>query len=207
MVDRIVPATTATDLAEVASVLGLDDAAAVVTEPFSQWVIEDTFAGARPRWELAGAILTSDVGPYESMKLRLLNGSHSALAYLGIVAGYTTVADFMGGRPGRRFRDSIDDRSCDDVGRTHRLRPARVRARSRREVEQLSDCIIGCNRSRPTAVRSCRCDCWAPSPNFGRSMLPRNWPPSRSRRGCGSSARVSTSRDSGWWWTIRSRRR
>ena len=95
VVDRIVPATTAVDRGEVAVYLGLDDEATVVTEPFSQWVIEDRFAAQRPSWELAGAILTDDVAPYEAMKLRLLNGSHSALAYLGLLAGYEQVADFV----------------------------------------------------------------------------------------------------------------
>jgi fructuronate reductase len=96
MVDRIVPATTPADRVEAAQLLGLDDSGVVVAEPFMQWVIEDSFAGARPKWEAAGAILTADVAPYEAMKLRLLNGSHSALAYLGLLAGYDYVADFVG---------------------------------------------------------------------------------------------------------------
>lgn len=95
VVDRIVPATTAVDRGDVAAYLGLDDEAAVVTEPFSQWVIEDRFAAPRPLWEKAGAILTDDVAPYEAIKLRLLNGSHSALAYLGLLAGYEQIADFV----------------------------------------------------------------------------------------------------------------
>lgn len=93
VVDRIVPAPTDADRARAAELLGLEDRAAIVTEPFSQWVIEDCFAGARPPWEAAGAELVSDVAPYEEMKLRLLNGSHSALAYLGALAGYDLVAD------------------------------------------------------------------------------------------------------------------
>jgi fructuronate reductase len=93
VVDRIVPATTDDDRAKVASLLGLEDRAAVVTEPFSQWVLEDSFAGPRPAWELAGAEVVADVGPYEEMKLRLLNGSHSALAYLGALAGYELIAE------------------------------------------------------------------------------------------------------------------
>src|SRR5205085_9979563 len=93
MVDRIVPATTAADRAEVARLLGISDAGVVVTEPFRQWVVQDSFAGPRPAWERAGATLTADVAPYEAMKLRLLNGSHSALAYLGGLAGYRHIAD------------------------------------------------------------------------------------------------------------------
>jgi fructuronate reductase len=88
MVDRIVPATTDADIAENDAVLGLIDAAPVVCEPFRQWVIEDAFVAGRPPWEAAGAELVDDVAPFEAMKLRLLNGSHSALAYLGYLAGH-----------------------------------------------------------------------------------------------------------------------
>lgn len=94
MVDRIVPATTGADRAAVAR-LGYEDAWPVVAEPFSQWVIEDRFVRGRPAWERAGAELVQDVRPYELMKLRALNGAHSALAYLGAVAGLETVADTM----------------------------------------------------------------------------------------------------------------
>ncbi len=93
MVDRIVPAPTARDRAAVAARLGLVDEGAVVTEPFAQWVIEDAFAAPRPAWERAGATLTGDVEPYERIKLRLLNGSHSTLAYLGALAGCELIAD------------------------------------------------------------------------------------------------------------------
>ncbi|MBL0407151.1 mannitol dehydrogenase family protein [Microvirga aerilata] len=94
MVDRIVPATTADDVAEAARLTGLADGAPVVHEPFRQWVIEDRFIeNARPRWERVGAELVGDVAPYEHMKLRLLNGAHSALAYLGYLAGHETIAD------------------------------------------------------------------------------------------------------------------
>lgn len=91
MVDRIVPATTASDLAAIEAQLGMRDEAAVMTEPFSQWVIEDRFAGPRPTWEKVGAQLVADVAPYETAKLRMLNGAHSALAYLGLERGHTFV--------------------------------------------------------------------------------------------------------------------
>jgi fructuronate reductase len=91
MVDRIVPATTDTDLVEAAQLLGVSDAAVVAAEPFGQWVIERNFAGPHPDWEAAGAQYASDVGVYETMKLRLLNGSHSAFAYLGFLLGHATV--------------------------------------------------------------------------------------------------------------------
>ncbi len=93
MVDRITPATTEEDLARIAGALGARDAGAVVTEPFTQWVIQDDFAAGRPAWDQAGAILTGDVAPYERIKLRLLNGSHSTLAYLSQLAGYELVSD------------------------------------------------------------------------------------------------------------------
>jgi fructuronate reductase len=95
MVDRIVPATTDEDRAAIAARLGVGDAWPVVTEPFSQWVIEDRFPSGRPRLEDAGAELVADVAPYELMKLRLLNGSHSTLAYLGYLAGYETISETM----------------------------------------------------------------------------------------------------------------
>ena len=91
MVDRIVPATTDADRAALAQRIGLDDAGAVMTEPFSQWVIEDRFAGPRPRWEAVGAQLVGDVRPYETAKLRLLNGAHSLLAYCGLRRGHEFV--------------------------------------------------------------------------------------------------------------------
>ena len=91
MVDRIVPATTPADLAQLAARIGVDDAAAVFTEPFTQWVIEDRFAGPRPQWEAAGAQFVADVRPWETAKLRMLNGSHSLLAYLGLWRGHAFV--------------------------------------------------------------------------------------------------------------------
>lgn len=93
MVDRIVPATTDADRAAVAERLGVADAWPVMTEPFSQWVIEDDFPAGRPEWEQAGATFVENVDAYELMKLRLLNGSHSTLAYLGYLAGHETVAE------------------------------------------------------------------------------------------------------------------
>lgn len=92
MVDRIVPATTAADRADARRVLGLADHGVVVAEPFGQWVIEDDFAAARPAWELAGAVTTKDVAAWEAVKLRMLNATHSLLAYLGALGGYDTIA-------------------------------------------------------------------------------------------------------------------
>lgn len=91
MVDRIVPATTDDDRAAAEAETGLRDDALVVTEPFSQWVIEDHFSNGRPGWEKVGAELVSDVEPYETAKLRMLNGAHSLLAYCGLSAGHEFV--------------------------------------------------------------------------------------------------------------------
>jgi fructuronate reductase len=95
MVDRIVPAATPESLDWAEARLGLRDEAAIVCEPFTQWVLEDRFSGPRPAWDKAGALFTSDVRPFQAMKLRLLNGSHSAIAYLGQLRGLQTVADVM----------------------------------------------------------------------------------------------------------------
>lgn len=96
MVDRIVPAATSETRAAVARLTGSDDRGAVQHEPFRQWVVEDDFVdGARPDLGRVGVDLVADVTPYEHMKLRLLNGTHSALAYLGYLAGHETIADCM----------------------------------------------------------------------------------------------------------------
>lgn len=95
MVDRIVPATTDDDRAMVAAGLGMADAWPVMAEPFTQWVVEDHFSLGRPPLEEVGVELVSDVEPFEHMKLRLLNGAHSTLAYLGYLAGHATIADTM----------------------------------------------------------------------------------------------------------------
>jgi fructuronate reductase len=89
VVDQIVPAVTEEDLRAVSARLGLTDRAAVVAEPYRSWVIEDRFAGPRPRWD---AVFTDDIGPHQKAKLRLVNGTHSALAYLGLLAGHETTA-------------------------------------------------------------------------------------------------------------------
>jgi fructuronate reductase len=109
MVDRIVPATEAADIAALAERLGVEDAAMVKTEPFLQWIIEDDFAGARPHFETLGVQLTADVAPWEAAKLRLLNGAHSAIAYLGGLAGIAHVDGFVSRATGRRFVEALWD--------------------------------------------------------------------------------------------------
>lgn len=95
MVDRIVPAATEVSLAEITQELGVEDPCAISCEPFIQWVIEDNFVAGRPEWEIAGVQMVQDVLPWEQMKLRMLNGSHSFLAYLGYLAGFAHVSDCM----------------------------------------------------------------------------------------------------------------
>jgi mannitol 2-dehydrogenase len=91
MVDRITPATTDEDRAEIRERFGVDDAWPVVCEPFTQWALEDNFNAGRPQFEDVGVQVVPDVEPYELMKLRLLNASHQALCYFGYLAGYRLV--------------------------------------------------------------------------------------------------------------------
>lgn len=99
MVDRMVPATTAQDLALIEQELGLRDEAGVVAEPFTQWVIEDNFAAGRPAWEAGGAQFVTDVAPWEEAKLRILNAGHTMLAYLGLLGETDTIAETVGVEP------------------------------------------------------------------------------------------------------------
>lgn len=112
MIDRIVPAPTDDDRHRVADRLGCDDRGCVVTEPFSQWVIEDHFAGPRPDFAALGASLTADVRPWEHAKLRLLNGAHSAMAYLGGLAGVDYVHQFVALPEGRAYVEALWDESA-----------------------------------------------------------------------------------------------
>ncbi|MFC3023588.1 mannitol dehydrogenase family protein [Vibrio zhugei] len=95
MVDRIVPAATQDSLHLVERAIGVYDPCAIACESFKQWVIEDDFVQGRPDWDKVGAQFVDDVTVYEAMKLRMLNGSHSFLAYLGVLAGYQYIADCM----------------------------------------------------------------------------------------------------------------
>jgi fructuronate reductase len=95
MVDRIVPQTTEADRSEIALALGLHDAWPVVAETFCQWVIEDRFASERPDWALGDARFVESAASWETLKLRMVNGTHSAIAYLGALAGWHTVDQAM----------------------------------------------------------------------------------------------------------------
>lgn len=109
MVDRIVPATGEEDIERLAARTGLLDRAMVKTEPFTQWVIEDRFAGGRPDFEAAGVQVTADVAPWETAKLRLLNGAHSGIAYLGALAGIEFVDRFVATGAGAAFAEALWD--------------------------------------------------------------------------------------------------
>ncbi len=96
MVDRITPRTTEENRATIAQKYGVLDLSPVVSEPFRQWVLEDTFAAGRPAWEHVGAQMTTDVAPYEKAKMRLLNGGHSCIGYSADLLGYRTIAEAAG---------------------------------------------------------------------------------------------------------------
>ena len=94
-VDRITPRTTPADLHAAAALTGWHDDAAVVTEPFRDWVLSGFFPAGRPAWERAGARFVDEIEPFEQRKLWMLNGAHSLLAYAGLARGHETVAQAM----------------------------------------------------------------------------------------------------------------
>jgi mannitol 2-dehydrogenase len=109
MVDRIVPATTPGHRAVLAEEFGIADAWPVGTEPFRQWVIEDRFPGGRPAWDLVGVQMTGDVSPYEKVKMRLLNGSHQAMCYIGMLLGHEFAHDAIADPGIRRLVQRVMD--------------------------------------------------------------------------------------------------
>ncbi len=109
MVDRITPSTTDEHRADLARRFGVEDAWPVVCEPWTQWVLEDRFGSGRPPLEDVGVQMVDDVEPYELMKLRLLNGSHQAMAYLGTLAGHTYMHDVCQDPLFRRFLHAYMD--------------------------------------------------------------------------------------------------
>ncbi len=112
MVDRITPVTTDADRERVAREFGIDDRWPVMTEPFSQWVIEDEFCNGRPPLEEAGVQFVPDVRPYALIKTRLLNASHSALGYLGVLAGLERADEAMADPA---FRSYVTRTMADEV--------------------------------------------------------------------------------------------
>lgn len=95
MVDRITPMTTPQHIQLLSDNFGIEDSWPVICEPFMQWVLEDNFCNGRPEWEKVGVQFTRDVTPYENMKIRLLNASHTAMAYTGYLADYRYTNDVM----------------------------------------------------------------------------------------------------------------
>jgi len=115
MIDRIVPATTEEDKLEIERIIGLRDEGLVICEPFSQWVIENKFATQRPAWEKVGALIVDDVRIFEKIKLRLLNGAHSLMAYTGYLAGFEYIYQVMQ-QPA--FVNMVTSYMAEDAGRS-----------------------------------------------------------------------------------------
>ena len=113
MVDRITPVTAPQDVAALQQDYGIIDRWPVFSEAFTQWVIEDRFVQGRPAWETVGAQFVDEVAPYEFMKLRLLNGSHLAVAGLGRLVGYTYIAEAMADQHISRFMSALMDRETE----------------------------------------------------------------------------------------------
>ena len=167
----------------------MTDAWPVMTEPFSQWVIEDNFPAGRPAWELEGAELVADVRPYELMKLRLLNGSHSCIAYLGYLAGHKTVSDAMADPVFFSFVRSTDGRGGDaNPGRAARCRPDPLQGslagtvrQSRAEAQDMADRHGRFAEAAAAAARHDPRPAWPPANRSTAS-------PSASPPGCAMSA-------------------
>jgi fructuronate reductase len=109
MIDRIVPATIPDDIDRLTGHLGVDDRGMVKAEPFTQWVIEDRFAGERPDFAAFGVQLTDAVAPWEDAKLRLLNGAHSAVSYLGALSGHEHVHEAVAQPALKAFVEALWD--------------------------------------------------------------------------------------------------
>lgn len=131
MVDRIVPATTSDDLDKFASATGWRDEALVKTEPFTQWVVEDWFSGPRPPLDEVGVQFTRDVAGWEKAKLRLLNGAHSAIAYLGGLAGHLHVHQAMAAPGFGAFIEALWDEAEATLDPVDGFDPAAYRAQLR----------------------------------------------------------------------------
>ena len=112
MVDRITPQTTDADRAFLSEQYGLVDRWPVVAEPFIQWVIEDDFAAGRPPYEEVGVLMTDDVRPYETLKLRILNAGHSVITYLAALAGHTYIHEIMASPPLARYLQQFHDQEA-----------------------------------------------------------------------------------------------
>ena len=131
MVDRIVPRTTDADRAAVSQALGIEDHWPVLGEPFFDWAVEDEFAADRPDWMLGGARFVADAEPFERLKLRMVNGTHSSLAYLGAMAGWQTVDKAIAQAP---LREHIEALMRDEIEPTLAELPGLDLARYRTDL-------------------------------------------------------------------------
>jgi fructuronate reductase len=111
-VDRITPKTTESDIDLVLQETGKSDCAPVVTEPFSNWIIQGDFPAGRPAWESAGVVFVNHIEDFENRKLWLLNGAHSLMAYSGLNSGLSSVADAMKNREIREQVESFWDEAA-----------------------------------------------------------------------------------------------
>ena len=166
MVDRIVPATKPEDIARLAALTGVLDLSPVMHEPFRQWVVEDDFVdGARPDLGAVGVQLVEDVTPFELMKLRMLNGTHSSLAYLGYLAGHETIADTVADPAFAGFvPPPLARRDHPDASRRRRARISAPTPRRSSSATPTRRSATAPGRSPWTAARSCRSASSAPSP-------------------------------------------
>ena len=127
-----------------------------MTEPFCQWVVEDSFPAGRPAWEKFGVTMVADVRPFEEMKLRLLNGSHSAIAYLGLLSGHATVAEAFADPAIRGFVERLVARGHSDAAGRRRPRSARLYVSSWPGATTTPRSPTRPGRSPMTAARNCR---------------------------------------------------
>ncbi|MFQ6398787.1 mannitol dehydrogenase family protein [Nocardia sp. KC 131] len=158
MVDRITPVTPPQATAEIARRYGLDDRWPVVTEPFTQWVLEDSFSLGRPDLDEVGVQLVTDVAPYELMKLRLLNASHQALAYLGYLSGYRLVHEAAQDPNFRRFLLRYMDREATPT--LHPMPGVDLNRYKHTLIERFSNPAIGDTIARLCAESSDRIPKW-----------------------------------------------
>jgi mannitol 2-dehydrogenase len=115
MVDRITPVTAQSDIENLKSVYGIEDAWPVVCEPFIQWIIEDNYSNGRPEWESMGVQFVQDVTPFEKMKIRLLNAGHSLLGFTGVLHGYTYIHEVVHDQLFAKFLRDFMDREVSPV--------------------------------------------------------------------------------------------
>lgn len=185
VVDRITPAVTAADIVAVRELTGFDDPSAVVTEPYSEWILAGGFPGGTPDWVRAGARFVEDVGPYEARKLSLLNAGHSFLAAAGRLRGYETIAEAFDDAGLRADTEASGPRSgrrstCRPGSSTTGSTPCAPASRTRASP-------IDSIRSAATARSRSRCGLWPPSgggampamPSTRRSCTP--WTPGSAR--------------------------